>query len=88
MLTLFGLIIYLFKNIKSHSLGSAPSSIGSSSSKRFSRRYRTVNMRSEVDENLFGAPNRLKQAQSIRDNKSSKYFDILKLNLFSFYLIL
>ncbi len=34
-------------------------------------------MRSEVDENLFGAPNRLKQAQSIRDNKSSN-IDIIK----------
>lgn len=56
---------------KAHSIGSAPSSLGSQGSKRFSRRYRTVNMRSEVDENLFGTPNRIKQAQSMRDKKSS-----------------
>jgi hypothetical protein len=56
---------------QAHSIGSAPSSLGSQGSKRFSRRYRTVNMRSEVDENLFGTPNRIKQAQSMRDKKSS-----------------
>lgn len=30
-------------------------------------------MRSEVDENLFGAPNRVTQAQALRDNKSSTH---------------
>jgi hypothetical protein len=29
-------------------------------------------MRSEVDENLFGQPNRVVQAQALRDAKSSK----------------
>lgn len=29
-------------------------------------------MRSEVDENLFGPPNRIKQAQQMRENKSSR----------------
>lgn len=61
----------IFSTFQSHSIGSAPSSLGSNSSKRFSRRYRTVNMRSEVDENLFGPPNRIKQAQQMRENKSS-----------------
>lgn len=55
----------------SHSIGSAPSSLGSKSSNRLARRYRTVNYRSEVDENLFGTPNRIKQAQSLRDNKKT-----------------
>lgn len=34
-------------------------------------------MRSEVDENLFGQPNRVKQAQQLRDAKSSKIFKYL-----------
>ncbi|CAF0760768.1 unnamed protein product [Brachionus calyciflorus] len=55
----------------SHSVSSAPSSMSSNSSKRFTRRYRTVNMRSEVDENLFGPPNRVKAAQQMRENKSN-----------------
>ena len=62
---------------QSHSIGSAPSSLGSVGSKRFSnRRYRTVNMKSEVDENLFGQPNRLKHAQQLRDAKSSMFIYI------------
>ena len=35
-----------------------------------SRRYRTVAYRSEVDENLFGEPNRVKQAEQLRSTKS------------------
>ena len=31
-------------------------------------------MRSEVDENLFGTPNRIKQAQSLREKKSGIHF--------------
>lgn len=60
----------------SHSIGSAPSSLGSNGSKRFSRRYRTVNSKSEVDENLFGAPQRLTQAQQMRENKSNSSTDL------------
>jgi len=56
-----------------HSIGSAPSSMGSNNSKRFNRRYRTINSKSEVDENLFGTPNRVKQAQSLRDNRSNSH---------------
>lgn len=54
----------------SHSIGSAPSSLGSNGSKRFTRRYRTVNTKSVVDENLFGTPQRITQAQEMRDKKS------------------
>lgn len=60
----------------SHSIGSAPSSLGSNGSKRFSRRYRTVNTRSEVDENLFGTPNRIAQAQQMREKKSNSTADL------------
>lgn len=60
----------------SHSVGSAPSSLGSNGSKRFSRRYRTINTKSTVDENLFGQPQRLTQAQQMRDNKSNSSTDI------------
>ncbi len=60
----------------SHSIGSAPSSLGSNGSKRFSRRYRTINTKSTVDENLFGQPQRLTQAQQMRDNKSSSSVDV------------
>jgi hypothetical protein len=60
----------------SHSIGSAPSSLGSNGSKRFSRRYRTINTKSTVDENLFGQPQRLTQAQQMRDNKSSSSTDV------------
>lgn len=60
----------------SHSIGSAPSSLGSNGSKRFTRRYRTVNTKSVVDENLFGTPQRITQAQQMRDNKSSSSTDV------------
>lgn len=60
----------------SHSIGSAPSSLGSNGSKRFSRRYRTVNTKSVVDENLFGTPQRITQAQQMRDNKANSTADL------------
>lgn len=55
----------------SHSIGSAPSSLGSNGSKRFTRRYRTVNHKSTVDENLFGTPQRITQAQEMRDKRTT-----------------
>lgn len=61
----------------SHSIGSAPSSLGSNGSKRFTqRRYRTVNHKSTVDENLFGTPQRITQAQQMRDNKANSSADL------------
>lgn len=60
----------------SHSIGSAPSSLGSNGSKRFSRRYRTINTKSVVDENLFGTPQRVTQAQQMRDNKANSSADL------------
>merc|ERR1712110_517579 len=60
----------------SHSIGSAPSSLGSNGSKRFSRRYRTVNTKSVVDENLFGTPQRITQAQEMRDKKAGSSADL------------
>ncbi len=60
----------------SHSIGSAPSSLGSNGSKRFTRRYRTINTKSTVDENLFGTPQRITQAQEMRDKKSGSAADL------------
>jgi hypothetical protein len=55
---------------------------GSNGPKRHSsRRYRTLNSKSEVDENLFGQPNRIKQAQELRDARSSDFFS----NLWDFF---
>jgi hypothetical protein len=48
---------------------SAPSSFGHT--RHNSRRYRTINYRSEVDENLFGEPHRVKHAQQMRENRQS-----------------